>query len=385
MKTWKRPLALLLSLALTASLCACGSDDGDVTGTVDPDAGSSIAVDLSQDAVSFSAGLSSGDVLLTVNGEDVPADLFLHFLYMNCDYTMYQYYSRYGTVPDSLEPLSKSLMDSAVKTVLYRVILRKKAIESGCVLTDEQLAEVETDKTGENQGTYEQYKAAYGLTDGSMEFLSASSYYYENLLDAMVPTATDEMLNNYVYQVKHILLRTVDTDAEPVLQDDGTYAYPALPAETVAAQRALAEDILAQLQAVEGEEQLTLFDELMNQYSEDSGLTYYPDGYEYTVEDSLVDGFTEAALALEAGQISGIVETDYGYHIMLRGEVTDLKSYADDCRVYQLDKELYALTDTAEVTRAPALDALDVDTFYHRYFAYFNAVMEQYEAEGAVG
>ena len=89
MKNWKRLLVLLLSLALIVSLCACGATDKATNGepgetasagldpSLDPDAVPSIEVDLTQDAAAFSAGLSGDDVLLTVNGEDIPADLFL--------------------------------------------------------------------------------------------------------------------------------------------------------------------------------------------------------------------------------------------------------------------------------------------------------------------
>ena len=365
MKNWKRLLALPLSLALTVSLCACGPAGGDETAPPDPDA--SIEVDLTQDAVTFASGLSGDEILLTVNGEDVPANLFLYLLFMDCYNFEYHYYSYYGiTVAD----FAGRLLEDAVDMTVYNVLLRQRAAELGCALTDEQRAEIEAGRTGENQTAYEQYKAAFGLTGETMDFISALDFYSDNLLST-IPAPTEEELNGYVYQVKHILLKTVDDNYEP------------LPDDEIAAQRALAEDILARLQAVEGEEQRSLFDELMNEFSEDPGLAAYPDGYEYTVQDSLVDGFTDAALALDFGEVSGIVETDYGYHIMLRGKVTDPESYADDCRAYQMDRELKALAETVAVTRASALDTLDVAAFYSRYIAYHDAYLAQ--NEDAVG
>ena len=391
MKNRKRVFALLLSLALIVSLCACGitadptggtanpdaSQDPGAGASLDPEAVPSIEVDLTQNAVAFAAGLSPNDVLLTVNGEDVPADLFLYWLFMDCYYFEYSYYYYGVTVAD----FADMLLEDAVNSALYYTVLRQKAAELGCLPTDAQLQEAKDGMLANGQEYYDSLKTAYGLSDGSMDYITTLSCYYDNLLDAMVPAATDEMLNGYVYQVKHILLKTVDDQNQPLSDDE------------IAAQRALAEDILAQLQAVEGEELPSLFDELMNRYSEDgrdeNGDLYSPDGYT-AVPGDMVPEFEEASLALPIGGLSGIVESSYGYHIILRGEVADLESYADECREYWLDREMDTLAEAAEVTRAPALDALDVAAFYERYIAYQNAVMEQYEAangsdENAVG
>ena len=95
----------------------------------------------------------------------------------------------------------------------------------------------------------------------------------------------------------------------------------------------------------------------------------------------MVPGVEQGALALKPGEISGIVESSFGYHIILRGEVEDLESYAEDCRQYQVDQELTAMMDAAEITRAAALDNLNVVDFFEKYVAYYNAVMEQYQPE----
>ena len=387
MKNRKRLLALLLCPVLAVSLCACGfiaaptgqagGETADPETSLDPSAAPSIEVDLSQAASVFAAGLSGDETVLTVNGESVPADLFLYWLFMDCYYFEYTYYY-YGLAVDDFADM---LLENAEGDAVYYTVLRQKAAELGCLPTDAQLQEVRDELLAEGQDYYDNLKTAYGLGEESMDYLTTISCYYDNLLEAMVPTATDEMLNSYVYQVRHILLKTVDDQNQP-LSDDET-----------AAQRALAEDILARLRAVEGEERLTLFDELMDQYSEDgrdaNGDLYAPDGYT-AVPGEMVAEFEEASLALPIGGMSGIVESTYGYHIILRGEVADIEDYADECREYHLDNELKALSDAAAVTRSDVLDALDVATVYERYFAYQNAAMEAYYAahgddEDAVG
>ena len=397
MKNWKRLFALLLSLALAASLCACKSGeqaDGETDSSgqpdrygqtdsseapsadasTDPDASPSIEVDLTQDLVAFAAGLSGDDILLTINGEDIPADLFLYWLFWDCYYEYSYYYYYYGYTVDMM---ADALLEDAVTMALYRTVLRQKAAELGCLPTDAQVQEAKDMLLSDGQEYYDSLKAAYGLSDESMDYISTYSYYYENLLDT-IPTPTDEKLKEYMddqglFYVKHILLKTTDDQNQPLSDDE------------IAEKKALADDLLAQLQAAE--DMPAKFDELMKAHSEDPGVATNPDGYVFGSSDSLVGGFREAALELEEGQLSGIVETDYGYHIMLRLAFTDemKETYRMECRQEDLDGMMGQWTETVEVTRAPALDALDVAAFFDRYTAYQNALYDQQYGEDAVG
>lgn len=121
---------------------------------------------------------------------------------------------------------------------------------------------------------------------------------------------TDEQVldfaNDYGYMsAKHILLLTTDEEGNAI--DD------AAKAEKLAKM----EDIRAQLEGKTGEELETAFDTLMQENSEDTGLAAYPDGYCFT-SGEMVTEFSEAAAALEPGQLSDIVESSFGYHLILR-------------------------------------------------------------------
>lgn len=111
--------------------------------------------------------------------------------------------------------------------------------------------------------------------------------------------------NGYLH-CKHILFLTQN--------DDGTDMTDEQKAETKAA----AEETLAGLRALESDREALLarFDELMAE-ADDPGMTTFPDGYTFT-EKQMVTEFEEGTRALDEYALSDIVETSYGYHIILR-------------------------------------------------------------------
>ncbi|MDE6259330.1 MAG: peptidyl-prolyl cis-trans isomerase [Oscillospiraceae bacterium] len=386
MKNWKRLLALLLSGAMALSLFACKSGDNQPSGypdtdpsadpseevsanpNADPSAPPEIVADLSQGVLEFSAGMSAGDTVLTVNGEDVPADLFLYWLDYNCYYFM----SYYGMIGLSLSDYANDMIEESVYFCISQTLLRQKAAELGCLPTDAQVKEAQDSLDAE---TREMLQSGYGLSDDSINVLVLSNAYYDNLLAALTHEPDEQELDEYldslgVFAVKHILLKTTDDSNQP------------LPDDQIAAKKAQADDLLSQLQGASDLE--AKFDELMNEYSEDGGLATNPDGYVFSANDSLVGGFREATLALEIGGLSGVVETDYGYHIMLRLPLTEetKAEYGVNFRADALEGLVRQWQDAADVTRADALSTLDPEDFYNRLTVYQQALYGEEEGVG---
>jgi len=80
----------------------------------------------------------------------------------------------------------------------------------------------------------------------------------------------------------------------------------------------VAEDILAQLKEhVDDEDFFDIFDTMMHELSDDPGAVSFPDGYLFQPHN-MVPQFSEASAELEIGEMSGLVETVHGYHIILR-------------------------------------------------------------------
>lgn len=382
-----RLLAALLAAGLLLSLCACQGPDADPSGdpsaspsaSADPSASPSageITADLSQSLLAFSAGMEGDDAALTVNGQEVPADLFLYWLALNCA-SLEQYLALYGLSGISVGDYAQELLQDSLTVTANYVLIEQKALEYGCPLTDEQAADIREQLLANGQETYDNQKLLFGLTDETMEFIFAVDAYYTNLLEALVPDPTQAELEQYVsdngiFGVKHILLLTTDKEVE---QEDGTTLSAS---QYNAQQNALAQELLAQLQASDDME--SLFDQLMNEYSEDTGLSAYPDGYVYDNTTSLVDGFREATLELEPGQLSGVVETDYGYHILLRLPV-DPEDYRAAFRQSELNGQVNQWVESAQITPSPKVEALDVADFYARYTAWQTAMAEQLQQE----
>lgn len=370
----KRLPALILALILALGLTACGpaSPQDSADPSPDPSASPAIEADLSKSIVEFSAGLSPEDVLVTVNGEEITADLFSYLLASDCNNFLYQHYAYSGALPESLDEYADLLREDAVTVSTYYAVLRQKAAELGVPLTDEQRAEADAQLT---EDTLAQLRGAYAFSDQSLDFISTLQFYNENVLST-VPAPTDEELNSYVYQTKHILLLTIDQSTRQPLSD-----------EEKAEKLAAAQDLLARLQAVEGEEREALFDELMEEYSEDDRDAdghIDPNGYE-AVLGRMVAPYETASLALDIGEMSGIVESEYGYHIILRGEVAfrdaSREEYAEQYRSYRLDELMDEWAAGAQVTKADAVAAIDVDDFYSKYVAYQEAYAAAHPAE----
>ena len=364
----KRITSLLLAAGMTFSLAACSTPAAEPTDSPAPS--EEIVADLSKDILDFSAGLKGDETMLTANGEVIPADLYLYFLAVNCAYLTQMYQADVADYADQLKEDSKTV------TAYYK-ILEAKCEELGCPLTDEQQTELNETLMSEGQEKYDQRKTINGLSDETMKFVYSINYFYDNVLNTTIGQPTEDDLNNYVYQTRHILLKTVDTEGTPTVQEDGSYAYPKLDEETINEKKALAEDILAQLNA--SDDPSTLFNDLMNEYSEDEGLEQSPDGYTATL-GQMVSAYEKAALELDYGQVSGIVESEYGYHIIIRDKVADTSEYVDKWREYKMGQQVDQWIADADIQSTETLDNLDVADFYNKFNAYQVALNEKYTA-----
>lgn len=405
---WKKLLCLSLFLSLSLSLAACGDradespspSDGEESPGVSQDVGSPSGSPALEDVAAYTQAVAQVDpdtVMFTVNGREVTAEEYFYWLSYNCYYyeSMMQSFGMEldldedlgedGTVGDFLKGESRDM------AAFYMVLMEQKAEEMGFGLTEEQRAEWEQSKTEYRQEWGEEEFALYlrqlGLSEAVFDRVGQSNYLYENLCEMLVPMPTREELDQYIQdneicRAKHILIRTVTENEDGTLSffrggsptnEDGT-DYTGTADEYNAAAKAKAEDILAQIGSA-GDVQ-TKFDELMFANSEDTGLATSPDGYTFGPGE-MVEQFETGTKELEYGQISGLVESDFGYHIILRLEPDVTDDWRGDQVQDLVGPETESWVTEMEVVTAPAYDALDVKAFYDAYRTYQQSLVPE--------
>lgn len=214
------------------------------------------------------------------------------------------------------EKLSAKIISDAVDDAVNEVLTIQKGAENGITLDETEKSQISSQISGITASYGED---GFGLRVRTMGISTVKQYgkMYEKVM-AVQKVQNDmsenpskyypedtSVLNDYIQtdkaSVKHILIKTDDSDS-------------AAPAEGEEA--APAEDKLAKAQGVlerakNGED----FDALMDEFNEDTGED--KEGYTFGSGEMMPE-FETAAFALKIGEISDIVETSYGYHIIKR-------------------------------------------------------------------
>lgn len=402
----KRFGALALCAALSLSLLA-GCKSGDPAGSSSDRSSSSSSGSSSQteeptldltgvtDPYLATAGVAGDTVVAQAGGVDITAAQWLQWAASYAD----QYAQYFGSdLPwdqdDGSGTMEDAIKEAALQMAQLYALLPGEAAREGVAVDDSQLAkdEANLDKMAEDLGGDEMaqhYLWQIPLTRQSYLDMRLSAMasgaiqearYGENgarrPTDAQVLAyATDEL--GIAYRVKHILLTTVDT-SKPLTDEDGKYTgeYEPLDEATVAEKRKLAEDILTQLEG--SSDPVALFDDLMHQYSEDTGLSSNPNGYD-AQEGQMVEPFEKASLALKEGEFSGIVESAFGYHIILRLPII-ADNYRDDYVTYLMTQDNEKLLDSAPAATNQVYDSMDLKAFYENLTALRNTVAQELAA-----
>lgn len=266
--------------------------------------------------------LESDEVVLRVNGEDMTWHEYLKWL----RYAIYAFEAQYGPVTEWTkedEALGCTYEEYILDYVDY-MIYQYKSIEIfapqyGGSLTDEDKEAIEAE--------YDNFITQYGGEEEFMKFIETSfgdkefydylvdlSYMYDRCFKEQYGEKGEKLSDEEVLEytkddgymmAKHILFLTVDMATNEPLPDD-----------EIEAKKEKAEEVLGDIRAYEGDDIEGYFTELMNENSEDTGLLAYPDGYLFQPGE-MVQEFENAVLSQNEYEVSDIVESDYGYHIIM--------------------------------------------------------------------
>ena len=330
-------------------------------------------------------GIPSEKTVMTVSGVTVSAEEYLYWMAYLCaslEYNIVNYNAYYGMYSDLVnddgtlnwdeefqdgQTLAEYVKEETNSTIAFYTAIELMAEKYNAGLDTDDMASIAqnlneaiTELGGQEE--FDAYLRKLGITQDTFQDLSASSYLYDNLLLLVLQEGTDlylepEKYNNYATYADHILFMTIDADSGK-----------ALSADLMAQQKTLAEQTLEALRA--SDDPITLFAELADQYSEDTGRATNPDGYIFT-PGTMVSSFEDAANALEPGEISDIVESDYGYHIILRKDLLEALEADPEQKVSLAEKHLTTLltvlAGNATVEVMDDVADIDVGQFYTSY------------------
>ena len=312
----KKAALLFLSLILLLSLCACGeapSSEQQPEEKPETDTTDTADTEIATDAVAV------------VNGRKVTQDDSSYFVQSYADYLT----DTVGEIEDwnadngEGKTYGEQAKESALEWFVYAGALTQQASRLNLELTEEDRSVLEEEwqdflNNFESEEAAQAALEASGCSEELYRYILEIQYLNELVFDQMYgengqnlsdeDCATLTEGEGYI-MAKHILVLTTATD------EDGNSTE--LPEEEKAEKLEIMKEIKARLDESPEEEKEALFDELMNEYSEDTGLASYPGGYLFQ-EGDMVTEFYDAAVALEEGDISDIVQTVYGYHLIRR-------------------------------------------------------------------
>lgn len=340
-------LLVVLCLAFAVALGFLGRSPMPLTGdsaetqepAAEPAAGTAVPVEVETlDYEALYALHDPVEVVMIVDGKDVTWGEYFSWLYMSAMQTE-QYFvamGNYGVPLKWSDPVGEdgsTYADSAIaggENTLRQLMTilgyaESQGVEASRETLDAVQAQRESDKlaTVGEEGTEEDfaqflhslYRSEEAYQRATMANYLNLQHYSDTYGENFEKVSDDQALgylqeNGYLY-ANHILLTTMDLQTGEALEE-------AAVAEKEAQAQALAEE----LQAIQDPEQLVKrFQELKEEYDEDTGKFTYPDGYVF-LPGEMVAEFEEGVKALADYGVSQPVKTSYGYHVILRLPLT---------------------------------------------------------------
>jgi parvulin-like peptidyl-prolyl isomerase len=214
-------------------------------------------------------------------------------------------------ITDSDE-LAKEIKENLVFSLRKKYAISEWAKEKGISLSSDELAYLKEQKQG--------YVDSYGGRDVFLAEI-ANGFMTEELFDSISQAQLiEDKLRSFEYNEFTGSIRSDDATVEKYIKDNFIHATHVLimndEGEDAEANYNLALSIAEM--AANG----TDFDSLILEYNEDTDMNKTTVGY-YFAEGQLIVEFEQAALALEIGEVSGVVKSDIGYHVIKRLEIED--------------------------------------------------------------
>lgn len=257
----------------------------------------------------------SADQLAKVNGQVITKDDFKKMLSLYSP----SYELQFGpTVWEmEIEPgvtFAQKFQEEIYEKMITDKIVEQAATEEGISVTDEEVEKdfEEVSATLKQQESFKKMMEENKIDDeylkGQIKKDKTIQKYFDKKMEESKVTDEeakkyyDEHIDDFTkseIKASHILISTRDAATQAPLPD-----------EEKAKKKEEAEAILKQAKSGEN------FAELAQKHSEDPGSARMGGDLGYFDKKRMVPEFTEVAFALKVGEISDLVETEYGYHII---------------------------------------------------------------------
>ena len=277
---------------------------------------------------------------------------------------------------------AEAALESVDNLMIQLSALEKFAAENGVEVSEEMRDMIEAQKKEDitsalgEEGTEEafyEYLEKIHLSRDMYDRIVTQNYLYQESFNRLYGENTvnlpDEAALKFLEDkgyvtAAHILLLNTDEESGEKLDE-----------AALAEKKAELEALVSELRAIEDDtERKEAFLQKVTEISEDPGSARYPEGYTYTA-GTMVPEFEAAAEALEDYAVSDVVETSYGYHIILRlplspDAIVEFNSSSGDARTARMlaanqeyGEKLQATADALKLEWLPGHEQPDLMSF----------------------
>lgn len=276
----------------------------------------------------------TGGVAATINGTNLTEDTVtkqIMSMRTSYGYTKDKDWAQY-LVDNDLTPKKyrKQLIDSYTQQIL----LQQAQKENGVTVSDKEVEKAWKDacKSAGGAKTFKETLKTYGYTEDTYKDSLKESLAQQKLKDAVAPTSKpkdseivdyiNENLSNYndARRSSNILIK-VDSDASD---------------EDKAAAKAKAQECLDKINSGE-----LSFEDAVEQYSDDTGSKEKKGDVGWDKLTTFVDSYQAALEGLNKGDVSDVVESTYGYHVIKCTDYFHVDSQVDDIKQVPKDIKKY--------------------------------------------
>ena len=321
----KKVAACVSAAALSVSmLTACGNQK---------------TPELAERAVTSLSDEETQKVALKVNDTEISAGELQYYIYNAAMMTIYKIDKNFNGDLTNFDwdqkvdgkPIEEAILNTAIDNAAADCVTIEKGKENGISLSDDEMSQVETSISSYISQNGEEM---FNLSMNSMAINGADDYkkLYSQIVGAQ--KADEDIQNNFdKYAPDKDKLKKYKSDKKVTVQhiliqnNSEKQENPEEAINSVLERAKAGEDFVA----------------LMNEFNEDPGETEA--GYTFGPGE-MVKEFEDAAFALDYDQISDVVKSDYGYHIIKRlvgtAELTNM--WVDEAKISKNEKVLKGIS-----------------------------------------